>query len=244
MDNQLHGEPSQLGELFGALAKAQQEIDPAKKRASNPHFKSKYADLPTVLDAILPSLNNHNMSLLQLVGETQDGCVTLTTILGHKNGAYILSMASCPLGRGGGPQGAGSGLTYLRRYAAQALVGLGAEDDDGNDAQKVKAIAKPKPKAKAKAKATPKPKAPGAHDPSFNNKVFAHKISNIGDGFTYEQVAFICNQKGKVRPSGMSQAERNGLIRFLSDMGPIKRENWRLLHDEYLQVKKEETNAS
>ena len=240
MDNKLHGEPTQLGELFGALAKAQQDIDPAKKRSSNPHFRSKYADLTTVLDAILPALNNHNMSLLQLVGETQDGFVTLTTILGHKNGAYISSMASCPLGRGGGPQGAGSGLTYLRRYAAQALVGLGAEDDDGNEAQKVKA----KPAAKSKPKPKPKLKAQGDHDPSFNNNTFAQTLSNIGDGFTYEQVAFICNQKGKVRPSGMKQAERNGLVRFLSDMGPLKREEWRLLHDEYQQVKKEETNAS
>mgnify|MGYP003627869570 FL=1 len=242
MDNQLHGEPSQLGELFGALAKAQQEIDPAKKRASNPHFKSKYADLATVFDAILPALNNHNMSLLQLVGKTEDGCVTLTTILGHQNGAYILSTASCPFGRGGGPQGAGSGLTYLRRYAAQALVGLGAEDDDGNDAQKVKAVAKPK--AKPKPKATPKPKAPGAHDPSFNNKTFAQTLSNIGDGWSYDQVAWMCEQKTKLRPSKMEQAERNGLVRHLTEMTPEKSEEWRLLHDEYLQVKKEETNAT
>jgi len=233
MTNQLHGEPAQLGELFGALARAQQEIDPAKKRSSNPHFKSKYADLTTVLDAILPALNENNLSLMQLVGETQDGYVTLTTILGHKNGAYVLALASCPLGRGGGPQGAGSGLTYLRRYAAQAIVGLGAEDDDGNTAQGKKA--KTKPKAIAREPTRSK---------TFNNRTFAATLSNIGDGWTYEQVAWMCEQKTKPRPSKMNQGQRNGLVRHLTEMAPEKVEEWKLLHDEHLQIKKEETNVT
>jgi hypothetical protein len=215
------------------LAKAQQEIDPAKKRSSNPHFKSKYADLTTVLDAILPALNENNLSLMQLVGETQDGSVTLTTILGHKNGAYVLALASCPLGRGGGPQGAGSGLTYLRRYAAQAIVGLGAEDDDGNTAQGRKAKTKPKHNPRELTRSE-----------TFNNRTFAATLSNIGDGWTYEQVAWMCEQKDKPRPSKMEQAERNGLVRHLTEMAPEKVEEWKLLHHEHLQIKKEETNAS
>ena len=59
----IHGNPAQLGEMFAALSKAQSEIDPAKKRALNPHFKSRYADLSSCLDAVLPALNKHGLSL-------------------------------------------------------------------------------------------------------------------------------------------------------------------------------------
>jgi len=243
MTNQLHGEPAQLGELFGALAKAQQEIDPAKKRSNNPHFKHKYADLTTVLDAILPALNGNDLSLMQLVGETQDGYVTLTTILGHKNGAYVLALASCPLGRGGGPQGAGSGLSYLKRYAVSALVGLGTTDDDGNTAQGKKAKAKPKAKPKPKLPPPPIAREP-TRSKTFNNRTFAATLSNIGDGWTYDQVAWMCEQKTKPRPSKMNQGQRNGLVRHLTEMAPEKVEEWKLLHHEYLQIKKEETNVT
>jgi len=224
-----------LAPLFAALAKAQAEIDPAIKRARNPHFKSRYADLTSVLDAILPSLNKYELALLQLVGETNDGAVTLTTVLTHSSGAMISALASCPLGRGGGPQGAGSGLSYLRRYAAQALIGLPTIDDDGNAAQRpVTAPSKPQtapkkksaPKAKKKAKAAPKPKQSKQHDPSFSavRSSFAATCKDIGTN--YEELAFICEELGRPRPSMMNPEQRSKLIDWYKALKTDKTADW------------------
>jgi len=255
MTTAIHGNPAQLGEFFAALSKAQQQIDPAKKRSTNPHFKSKYADLNTVLDAILPGLNENNLSLMQLVGETQDGCVSLTTILGHKSGAYVLALASCPLGRGGGPQGAGSGLTYLRRYAAQAIVGLGAEDDDGNDAQG-KARAKAEKEATAELRRLQhladiaESKAIEAeeraeqlnapHDPSWeaSRKGFMAAISEMG--LSYAEVKFICaSQKpARCKPSQMKKDQLKSLQAWLGRLSTEKKDKWIGQHGDALEEKK------
>ena len=239
-----------LAPLFAALAKAQAEIDPAIKRARNPHFKSRYADLTSVLDAILPSLNKYELALLQLVGETNDGAVTLTTVLTHSSGAMISAFASCPLGRGGGPQGAGSGLSYLRRYAAQALIGLPTIDDDGNYAQKPKAQAKTPsaPKvAKLKAKTAElndeakarkdfraaRSKIKELNDtaisekhPSFepNRIEFMKSLKNIN--WKYPVVVHLCESLKKPRPSMMDQETRNNLLTYLSKRTEKERIGW------------------
>lgn len=225
----------ELAPLFEALAKAQAEIDPAIKRSNNPHFRSRYADLSTVLDAILPPLNRHGLALLQLVGETVDNSVSLTTVLSHSSGAMLSTSSSCPLGRGGGPQGAGSGLTYLRRYAAQAIVGLPTADDDGNAAQQpVTASSKPQtapkkksaPKAKKKVKAAPKPKQSKQHDPSFSavRGSFAATCKDIGTN--YEELAFICEELGRPRPSMMNPEQRSKLIDWYKGLETDKTADW------------------
>jgi len=121
--------------LIGALVKAQAQMLPAKKGANNPHFKSKYADLATVLECIEPALNANGVHLSQHPGNTENGNPELTTILAHESGGRLTSTASCELGRGGGPQGYGSAITYLRRFTAKSIMGLPEEDDDGNAAQ-------------------------------------------------------------------------------------------------------------
>ena len=121
--------------LIGALVKAQAKMLPAKKGAKNPHFKSNYADLATVLESIEPALNAQGVFLTQHPGNTESGNPELTTILAHEAGGMMISRASCELGRGGGPQGYGSAITYLRRFTAKSIMGLPEEDDDGNAAQ-------------------------------------------------------------------------------------------------------------
>ena len=232
----IHGNPTQLGEMFAALSKAQAEIDPAKKRALNPHFKSRYADLSSCLDAILPALNKHGLSLLQLVGETSGNLVTLTTILGFSNGAYISALSSIPMDKKGGPQGAGSGISYLKRYAVSALVGLGTTDDDGNEAQG--RSSKPKAKAKAKVKAPPEPKA---KDESWEKArpAFMASISELG--LAYDEVKFICQTMRKdpyVKPSTMAQQERNKLMLYLSKLDDEAKDKWIGRHCDALEEKK------
>jgi hypothetical protein len=121
--------------LIGALVQAQAQMGKAKKGAANPHFKSKYADLATVLECIEPALNAHGVYLTQHPGNTENGNPELTTILAHEAGGMMTSTASCEMGRGGGPQGYGSAITYLRRFTAKSIMGLPEEDDDGHAAQ-------------------------------------------------------------------------------------------------------------
>lgn len=132
-------------ELFAALAKAQGEIENASKSSTNPHFRSKYADLAEVLNTVRPSLTKNGLSLIQSTGF--DGAmVNVTTILAHAAGGYISCVASCVPAKSDA-QGIGSATTYLRRYSAAAVTGIAQEDDDGQSAAHDR---KPEPKAAAK----------------------------------------------------------------------------------------------
>lgn len=119
-------------ELFAALAAAQGEIENAAKSSSNPHFKSKYADLAEVLNTVRPVFAKNGLSLLQSTG-FDGSLVSVTTLLAHKAGGYITAIASCVPAKTDA-QGVGAATTYLRRYSAAAVAGIAQEDDDGNAA--------------------------------------------------------------------------------------------------------------
>lgn len=125
-----------LGELAKALSDAQGEFEAVDKTAANPFFKSKYADLPTVVKAATPILTKHGLSVSQLPGHDELGD-TLTTVLLHSSGQFIgNTMALRPV-KDNDPQAQGSAMTYGRRYAYMAILGLVAdEDDDGNAASR------------------------------------------------------------------------------------------------------------
>lgn len=116
------------GALAKAMAKAQGDLGPVLKDKTNPAFKSKYADLGAVLEAILPALNRAGLSLVQ--SPSYDGAlVGVTSILLHESGEWMeatLHMKPVKMD----PQGIGSCITYARRYAALAIAGAAPEDDD------------------------------------------------------------------------------------------------------------------
>jgi hypothetical protein len=116
-----------IKELLTALAKAQGKISAAKKDSTNPHFKSKYADLASCWEAIKEPLSVNGLSLSQWVSNSEKG-LNLITMLGHSSGEYIYSEYSMPSGQTS--QAIGSAITYARRYALSAAVGLVADDDD------------------------------------------------------------------------------------------------------------------
>lgn len=119
--------------LFGALAMAQAEVENASKVAANPHFKSRYADLAEVLNTVRPVFARHGISIMQ--STSFDGAtVSVTTVLGHKDGGWASSCASCVPAKTDA-QGIGAATTYLRRYALAAIAGIAQEDDDGNSSQ-------------------------------------------------------------------------------------------------------------
>lgn len=132
-----------IGELAKALAAAQAELEPAKKDAVNPHFKSKYADLAACWDAVRAPLARHGLAVSQLPSLDGD-VVRLTTMLMHTSGEFIGSDAAVRLAKHDAPS-VGSALTYLRRYALSAIVGLSTEDDDGAHAMVPQQAPRPQP---------------------------------------------------------------------------------------------------
>ena len=116
-----------------ALLKAQRAITFAVKDSKNPHFKSTYADLASVIGACKTALNESGIVFMQMPSPSEPGTIALTTRLLHSSGEWIEDTATCPLQKSD-PQGYGSANTYLRRYALAAAVGLYQDDDDGNAA--------------------------------------------------------------------------------------------------------------
>jgi hypothetical protein len=123
----------ETGTLASAMALAFAEIEAATKSATNPHFKSKYADLGAVIDAIKPALIKHGLFFTQRCQPAEDG-VSVETVLHHSGGEKeSLGTLYVPANKRD-PQGFGSALTYARRYALQTAFGVPTEDDDGNAA--------------------------------------------------------------------------------------------------------------
>lgn len=125
-----------IAALAGALAKAQAEILGAKKDSENPFFKSKYADLAAVWDACRGPLTKNELSIVQTPRTEISENATIIyvgTLLAHSSGEWISEeLSAIPVKDD--PQGIGSCVTYLRRYALSAFTGVAPEDDDGNAA--------------------------------------------------------------------------------------------------------------
>jgi len=117
-----------IKELATALCKFQGEVEKIKKTETNPFFKSKYASLSDILDVIRDPLSRNDLSFVQF----PSGMYGLTTMLMHTSGEWMSeSYTMEPTKKD--PQGAGSVITYQRRYALGAILGLNIdEDDDGN----------------------------------------------------------------------------------------------------------------
>ena len=116
-----------------AFIKAQSEMSAPKKDNSNPFFKSKYADLNSVLEAVMKPLHNNGIAVLQPT-VCIDGRNYVKTILLHESGEMLESFTEILYAKVNDAQGQGSGITYARRYGLQSLCGVGADDDDGNKA--------------------------------------------------------------------------------------------------------------
>ena len=126
--------------LAAALAKAQGAMKGALKDSANPFFKSRYADLASVVEAIRAAFSANGLSYIQTVEPSDKDEVRVETTLLHSSGEWIsCGILSLPVSKVDA-QGYGSALTYARRYSLSAAVGVAPEDDDGNAAS----LAKPK----------------------------------------------------------------------------------------------------
>ena len=124
-----------IAALAAALSKAQGSITGALKDSSNPFFKSKYADLASCWDACRAQLAANGLCVIQTtqIDDLVGGAVLVTT-LAHSSGEWVKSITPI-LTKDDSPQAQGSGITYARRYALAAIVGLAQIDDDAEAAQ-------------------------------------------------------------------------------------------------------------
>ncbi len=131
-----------LGALAAALAKAQAAFPPIPrdrevevKLKTGGSYKFKYAPLDTILSATRKPLSDNGLAIAQLLDSDPDGAPALVTMLVHADGGSVTGRTPIPHNDGETVQAFGSAITYLRRYAIQALLGIAAEeDDDGNSA--------------------------------------------------------------------------------------------------------------
>lgn len=123
-------------ELAKALAAFQGEAKNPPNTAENPHFKSRYAPLSEILNSVRPVLAKHGLSVIQSPGGDGD-MVSMTTLLLHSSGEWVMAGPLTLKADKPTAQGAGSGITYARRYSLSAVLGISSEDDDdGNQANK------------------------------------------------------------------------------------------------------------
>lgn len=133
-----------------ALVKAQKEFGPALKTSTNPHFRSRYADLSACVEAVIDALNNNGIFLLQKNYDCADG-IMVETVFVHESGEMLeCGIVHFPATKKD-PQGYASALTYGRRYSLMAACGIAPEDDDGQAASKPQKTTNPeKPTLDAK----------------------------------------------------------------------------------------------
>jgi len=121
-----------ISELVAALSKAQGKMRPAIFNKTNPHFKSKYADLASCMEACRLPLSENGLSVMQFV-EQSDSAYYLVTMLAHVSGQFIKSFLPLQM-KNPTCQALGSELTYLKRYGISAMLGIVADDDDDGNA--------------------------------------------------------------------------------------------------------------
>ena len=202
----------QLAELAGALAKAQAMLRGAVKDSTNPHFKSRYADLASCWDACREALAANGLSVVQLP-EGSGSVVEMTTMLLHTSGQWIACTGIFTPTKAD-PQGMGSCITYARRYQLCAIVGISPEDDDGNAASEP-AKQQPKPERKPE----PKPEPAKALDPDLAEilKGFGWAADRRKANADILLAMFGCTLAQCMESAGVAQAAVISIQRWLTE---------------------------
>ena len=136
----MNGQSDSITKISAALIAASKNLGAAKKGATNPFFKSKYANLSSIIEVVKEPLEQQGIIILQPM-EVHGEQTFLRTILLHSSGEYLSS--SIPLSLAGKEQEIGSRISYLRRYQLQAMLSIPAVDDDAEAT-----IARPEPTTK------------------------------------------------------------------------------------------------
>ena len=205
-----------IAELAKALAKAQGEMEAAKKDSANPFFNSHYADLASVRDAIREPFAKNGLAVAQIPASVAtDGTVRLSTMLMHASGEWIagdLTMKAIK----NDPQAIGSCLTYARRYALSAITGVATEDDDAEGATgrgATQAAPKPAPKPAQPASSPSQPNDNGVVTVEGRIGNYTPQQGNKPGKFVVETVDGHCTEVGYWKPEMVQGIEQGGLFR-------------------------------
>jgi hypothetical protein len=166
--------PAKHGSIAAALASAQAQMGKALKSANNPHFKSKYADLASVVDACLPALNANGIAVVQPTTDDEHGNRYVETVLIHGDSGQDLRCRVPLIVAKNDMQGYGSAVTYARRYGLMSMAGIAPEDDDGNAA----AAAAPKQEERR-----PAPKVAADHSQAIGYLKEADSVDELNARF-------------------------------------------------------------
>lgn len=154
-----------ISAFAAAFVAAQADVKGAEKDKTNPHYRSSYADLGSVMDACKDALSKNGIAVIQSPVPSDTGTLALDTVLMHKSGEWVSGKIVMPLSKND-PQGYGSAMTYARRYGLAAMVGVCPEDDDAESAvSHSNGQRRPQPSPAATKKAAPPAVIPGAQMP-------------------------------------------------------------------------------
>lgn len=174
-----------IAKISAALVKAQSEMGNAVKDSKNPFFKSNFATLNAVREASLPVLNKHGVGVFQPT-TVIDGKLYVETTAIHESGEYIAGLYEVVTGKANDPQATGAAVSYARRYALQALVNIGADDDDAESAMGRGHKEKPKTEVKLsdveKSNLVEQAKAAGVEETPVKKGGFGVKKAEVAAG--------------------------------------------------------------
>jgi hypothetical protein len=131
-----------MSAIAAAFVQAQRNFAPALKKADNPYFGSKYADLAVCIEAVIDALHDNGIALIQHTDVSDKG-VIVSTVFMHESGEHMATGSIFVPAAQNSPQAFGSALTYARRYSLMTACGIAPEDDDGNAASKPAPARKP-----------------------------------------------------------------------------------------------------
>lgn len=198
-------ESETLGKLGEALAKAQGEMESASKDSTNPHFRSKYADLASIREAVRKPLSSNGLSFFQRTSSSPEGVTVETTLL-HSSGEFVRDSCWLPVAQQTA-QAFGSALTYARRYSLAALIGVVADDDDDGNA--------------ASSGHQPPPPRPQPNPPAPKVKVDPPKAANSNQPAPRPRVGQAVTQEQAKPPPAPEPTMDDALKKFKKDAAAI-----------------------
>jgi hypothetical protein len=205
-----------MKQIAASLVKAQKAFGPALKTSSNPHFKSRYADLAACVEAVVDSLNANGIMLMQQSHECESGVIVETVFI-HESGETMSSGKLHVPAQKNDPQGYGSALTYARRYSLMAACGIAPEDDDGNAASRPAKVAAIKP-ASAGSVAKNVWDGLSPDEQRYLDSVAIEVMRLMGEGQTGKALDYLASK-------GLDQDEKVAIFsRFPSDMRAAMKE--------------------
>jgi hypothetical protein len=214
----------EIDKLAAALAKAQGAMESAKKSSDNPFFHSRYSDLAEVWATWRAAGPPNGLAVVQPVLTRADGSMYLRTVIMHSSGQWYASEYPIrlipPLSKEGKPmpvtpQVVGSELSYCRRYAFMACVGIAASDDDGEAAsgRATQPVAPPPPKTALKS--VPKADAPPAEDRLAGWRKRLHEVVSANDRSAFDELVSEIRAKGTAAEHKALRADKEEAEKLL-----------------------------